>query len=215
MQRVLAPLLAAPLPGAEAGEHDDAGRDHERGERKAEWLDGRVPAAAASPSCSPAARRRRSARGPSAASTEPTQSRRGARPSRCGLAHQPRAEQDPDRHHDLAGEHHPPAELGRGPAAEDRPDRDPGAGDAAEHAVGDRPVRPLIVARRERDERRAARAPRRCPRGSTSRASGWGRSTRRRSAPSPDRVDARGRSETRACGPRGLRACPRSASGRP
>ena len=40
----------------------------------------------------------------------------------------------------LAGEDHAPAELRRRPAAEDRADGDPGAGDAAEHAVGERPV---------------------------------------------------------------------------
>ena len=38
--------------------------------------------------------------------------------------------------HDLAGEHDAPRQLGRGPAADDRPDRDARAGDAADHGIG-------------------------------------------------------------------------------
>ena len=47
---------------------------------------------------------------PSALRLEPTQSSRGAGPSRGRVAHEPRRrEHDPGRDHDLAGEHEPPA----------------------------------------------------------------------------------------------------------
>ena len=70
------------------------------------------------------------------------------------LPDQPHAEQDADHDDDLAGEDHAPAQLRRRPAAEDRPDGDPGAGDAAEHAVGEGPILAFEVGGDQGDHRR-------------------------------------------------------------
>ena len=59
-----------------------------------------------------------------------------------------------DDEHDLADEHDAPGELGRGPAAEDRADGDAGAGDAADHGVGDLALGALEVAGDQRGQRR-------------------------------------------------------------
>ena len=151
---------------------------------------------------------------PAAESTPPTQSRRGRRALALGLADQPRAEQDADRDDDLADEDDPPAQLGRRPAAEDRADRDAGAGDAAEHAVGDRPVAALVVAGDEgdqgrQDQRRADPLEDRPAEHQAGHAPGGGGERR------ADAVDARGRSRRRGAVPRGRRACRRSASAPP
>ena len=56
---------------------------------------------------------------------------------------------DTDRHHDFADEDDPPGELGRGEAAENRPDGDSGARRSAEDSVGGDPIGPLVVAGNE------------------------------------------------------------------
>ena len=66
---------------------------------------------------------------PRAARTEPTQSRRGGLLS-LGLAQVPGPEEDQRRDHHLADEDDAPCELGGRPPAENRPNRDPSAGDA-------------------------------------------------------------------------------------
>ena len=63
------------------------------------------------------------------------------------------AEQDADHHDDLAREHDAPREVGRHPAAEDRPDRDAGARHAAEHPVGERALLALEAAGGQRRQR--------------------------------------------------------------
>ncbi len=152
-QRVRARGLAPALPRAEAAEDHRAGRDHERSQREAEGLDRRVerpqPAPVAGLQHSDDDQREAHRREHAA---HPVQLRLGALTVR--LRQQPRAQQDRDRDEYLADEHHPPAQLGGGPAAEDGADCDPGAGDAAQHAVGDRPVGTLVVAGDERNERR-------------------------------------------------------------
>ena len=49
-------------------------------------------------------------------------------PSPGGVADEAARDEDEQHQHDLADEHHPPAQLGRGPTAEDRSDGDAGAG---------------------------------------------------------------------------------------
>ena len=160
------------------------GGDHERGQREPEGLDRRV----ARPQPAPVARledaeddQRQPRGGEHAADpVEPLGRRPPARaPDQAG------ADQDADRDDDLADEDEPPGELGRRPAAEDRADRDPGPGDAAEHAVGDRAIATLGSCRRRARPAPAGPARRRSPPGSTSRASARERSRRRRSGAEP------------------------------
>ena len=90
---------------------------------------------------------------PAADRTAPTTSRRGLGPvAGASATNRVMARMNSDEH-DLADEHDPPAQLGGGPAAEDGADGDAGAGDAADHRVGDLAVAALEVAGDQRGQR--------------------------------------------------------------
>ncbi len=150
---LLAALLAAAFPGAEAGEDECAGGDHERGQGEAERLDRGVvrfePAPVARLQDAEHDQRQTGRR---EHAPHPVEARCASLP--FGLADQFRPEQDSDRDDHLADEDQPPGEVGGHPSTEDRADRDAGAGDPAEDAVGDRSVRSLVVAGDQRDHRR-------------------------------------------------------------
>ncbi len=150
-ERIEAAGLAAPLPRPEAGEDHAAGRDHERGQRHPQRLDGRAARDQPAPVAGlkdPEDHQRETRRGQHPA--EPVEVRHSALAG--GLADQAGAEEDPERDDHLAEEHEPPGEVRRDPAAEDRPDRDSRSGDSAEHSVGQRPVAPVEVPGHQRDE---------------------------------------------------------------
>ena len=150
-QRLALLRLAPALPAEEDGEHADARGDQERGEREAEGLDRRV--ARLEPA--PGARVEH-------AEHDRGQARRGQQRAHrvelgtraAAVVGQPaQAEQDADHHDDLAREHDAPRQVGRHPAAQDRPDRDAGARHAAEHPVGERALLALEAAGGQRRQR--------------------------------------------------------------
>ena len=148
---------------------DAAGRDDERRQREAERLDGRVLGLDPAPGASTAARRGRRPRARPRTATAPTTSSRGLGPVRGASPTQRDHGEDAEDEDDLADEDDPPRQLGGGPAAQDRADRDAGAR-RRRRSRRRRPCGPgPRSCRRSGRPSRAAPARRRCPRGSTSR----------------------------------------------
>ena len=137
-QRLARPSARVCAPSAAKAQISSAPARRRTGSARSRTVRSASCAGAASPSCSPAARRVTSSPSPSAESTLPTQSSRRLRAGRGRSSISAEAGEDPAATTTSPGEDDPPAELGRRPAAEDRPDRDAAPGDAAEHAVGDR-----------------------------------------------------------------------------
>ena len=183
-QRFLAALLAPPLPGDEAGEEQRRRRRSRTASARSRRARSASCAARSQPQLLACRTPKTSRARPEAERTLPTQSSVGLPGSRSGS----RISRVPSRMPIATTTS--PTKTSRqvksvvDPAAEDRADGDAGAGDAAEHAVGDRPVAAAGRCRRRGRPAPAGPARRRSPRGSTSRASARGRSRRRRSGPS-------------------------------
>ena len=145
--------LAVPLPADEPPQQDAAAGDHEQGRSEAEhfewrvlWLDQAPDGGLKDPEDDQPETGGRQDR------TDDVETR--LVPREQGVTDEPGHGVDPDHEDDLAGEDDPPGEDRRGPAPEDRTDRDAGTGDTSDDRVGDLAIPTLEVAGDQRDHRR-------------------------------------------------------------
>ena len=152
-QRVPVRGFAMALPGDEPPEQDAASGQDEQGEREAE--DGDRGVLRRDPP--PGTRLENSVdEDPQAGGRQhranDVELRSGIRAR--GVGHLPHHDQDKRGNDDLADEHDPPRQDGRGPAAHDGADRDPRASDPADDRVSGLAPGPREVAGNQRRERR-------------------------------------------------------------
>jgi hypothetical protein len=146
-QRIRTGRLAGALPPGERPQQERTDGHHERGRREPEGGDGCLFRDDPPPGAG--------AQHPEHHQPQPERGQHHAEEVEArtvgaggGVPQEPDGQQDAEDDDDLADEHDAPAQGRRGPAADDRPDRDPRACHPADHGVGDHAVTVLVPAGR-------------------------------------------------------------------